>query len=346
VNSGEHIWVVILAAGEGSRVRDLTRDLWGRPAPKQYASIDGKTTLLGTTLERAKRITHPERIVPVVAVQHRRWWSPLLAEIPRKNVVVQPENRGTAAGILLPLLWITERDPHARLVILPSDHAVASEEALHRAIMEALLGTASADVGLVLLGIRPERPEPGCGWILPHPGGRNGLLPIASFQEKPTAAAAASLRDRGALLNSFIVIAEGGFLLDLFETALPQLWQPLYPAFNERSESSAWERELAGLYDSVPVLDFSRDFLERTAERCWVFPVPACGWLDLGTPERLTRHLTGRGQPTREDQPPLAQGGQQPQPGEHRPPKRRKRPGGLETDFRPVTATGALEERI
>jgi mannose-1-phosphate guanylyltransferase len=64
MNSNQHIWVVILAAGEGERLRDLTRDRWGQPAPKQYSTIDGQTTLLRTTLERARKIASPERIVP------------------------------------------------------------------------------------------------------------------------------------------------------------------------------------------------------------------------------------------------------------------------------------------
>ena len=295
MNSNQHIWVVILAAGEGQRVRDLTRDRWGQPAPKQYSTFGGSRTFLGTTLERAKKIAPPERIVAIVAAQHRQWWATELAAIPRENVIVQPENRGTAAGILLPLLWITERDPDAQLVILPSDHGVASEDTLHTAINDALLGTASAHAGLVLLGVTPERPETGYGWIVPSPGEHGGLHPVASFREKPDAAAAASLFSHGALLNSFILIADGRFLLNLFETALPQLWRPMHPVFNERSNNSERRRELDDLYGSIPVLDFSKDLLERTAEELWVYPVPACGWLDLGTPDRLTRHLLARG---------------------------------------------------
>jgi len=295
--SNEHIWAVILAAGEGERVRGLTRDRWGHAAPKQYASIDGSTTLLGITVERAKKLSPLERIVPIVAEQHQRWWATELAEIPPENVIVQPENRGTAAGILLPLLWITERDPDALLVILPSDHGVASEDTLHTAIMNALLGTASARAGLVLLGVTPERPEPGYGWILPRPGERDGLHPIATFREKPDAAAAASLLGRGALLNSFILIADGRFLLNLFETDLPQLWQPLHPVFDEGWDRPERNRDLSRLYRSIPVLDFSKDLLERSAEKLWVYPVPACGWLDLGTPDRLTRHLSGQDRP-------------------------------------------------
>ncbi len=295
MQSNEHVWVVILAAGAGKRVKGLTRDRLGLPAPKQYSMIDDRSTLLDITLKRAKKIAPPERIVAIVARQHRRWWETELAGLPTRNVIVQPENRGTAAGILLPLLWITGQDPDARLVVLPSDHGVASEETLNTAITDAVACVPFPDSEMVLLGVRPERPETGYGWIVPRPWFGRRLRPVASFREKPDPAAAASLFERGALLNSFILVAGGRFLLDLFETALPDLWRSFHPALRDAQNGSWIEHDLAQFYRSVPTLDFSKDLLERTAGLLWVHPVPACGWLDLGTPERLTDHLIAHG---------------------------------------------------
>jgi mannose-1-phosphate guanylyltransferase len=238
--------------------------------------------------------------VSIVAAQHRRWWATELAEFPRENVISQPKNRGTAAGILLPLLWIAERDPDARVVILPSDHDVASEATLHTAIMDTLLGNASSCARLVLLGVRPEGPETGYGWIVPSPGEQGPFHAVASFKEKPDATTAASLVGLGALLNCFIMIADLRSLLELFQTELPQLWGSLYPVFHGRAHDPERQRQLAELYASIPIFDFSKDLLERTTADLWVYPVPACGWLDLGTPERLARHLHARGRQTRD----------------------------------------------
>ena len=296
MHSNKHLWVVILAAGEGKRVKDLTRDRWGLPAPKQYSLINGQSTLLDATLERAKKLTPAERIIAVVARQHRRWWVSELADLPPKNVIAQPENRGTAAGILLPLLWITERDPHARLVFLPSDHGVASEETLHESIADAVSCAPSSNSEMILLGVQPERPETDYGWIVPKPWGEKRLRRVARFREKPSPATAAALFEQGALLNSFILVAGGRFLLDLFETALPQLWRSFQPVFDQARDSSRLGRNLDHLYDSVPTLDFSKDLLEQAAGSLWVHTVPACGWLDLGTPERLSGHLISQGQ--------------------------------------------------
>ena len=294
--TNNHLWVIILAAGEGKRVRRLTRDRWGLPAPKQYSLIDGRSTLLETTIERAKMIAPPERIVAVVARQHRRWWISELADIPTKNVISQPENRGTAAGILLPLLWITRRDPNARLVILPSDHGVASEQTLHMATTGAITCVPCSDSKMVLLGVQPEGPETGYGWIVPRRGDDNGLRPVASFHEKPDAETAASLLTQGGLLNSFILISGGRFLLDLFETEMPQLWRAFEPVIHETGTSPSTERDMSQSYKSIPNLDFSKDLLERAPDKLWVYPLPACGWLDLGTPKRLASHLMAQGQ--------------------------------------------------
>ncbi len=83
-------WALVLAAGEGSRVRDFTRDRRGNCAPKQYTSTDGRVTLLGATLRRARRIVPSEQIVTIVAAHHERWLKSELDGVPSDNITVQP----------------------------------------------------------------------------------------------------------------------------------------------------------------------------------------------------------------------------------------------------------------
>src|SRR5262245_39381555 len=122
-------WALVLAAGDGTRLRELTTRN-GIATPKQYCSLRGGRSLLGDVLARAGRCVPRRRIVVVVAEQHRRFWERELADFPPENIVVQPSNRGTAAGILLPLLTVLERDPGARLAVLPSDHFVVRESVM------------------------------------------------------------------------------------------------------------------------------------------------------------------------------------------------------------------------
>src|SRR5262245_53150295 len=120
-------WAVVLAAGEGKRLWALTTDASGVAVPKQFCSLRDGPSLLHEALQRAEAVTHRERICAVVAQQHARWWHDQLEALPRSNLIVQPENRGTAIGILLALLHVIERDPYAVVVLLPSDQHVENE---------------------------------------------------------------------------------------------------------------------------------------------------------------------------------------------------------------------------
>ena len=123
-------WAVVLAAGDGNRLRSLTTDSQGNSTPKQFCSLNGGPSLLQLALRRVARVAPSSRITTIVAAQHETWWRGELDFAPVSNVVVQPSNRGTAVGALLPLLRILARDPGANVVFLPSDHFVADEPTL------------------------------------------------------------------------------------------------------------------------------------------------------------------------------------------------------------------------
>jgi hypothetical protein len=94
-------WVVILAGGDGRRLGSLTINTDGVSASKQYCSLNGGTSLLQLSLQRALRLVPRERIVLVVTEARRRCWQPNLFALRRSSGV--PSNRGTGLGILLPL---------------------------------------------------------------------------------------------------------------------------------------------------------------------------------------------------------------------------------------------------
>jgi mannose-1-phosphate guanylyltransferase len=279
------VWVIVLAAGEGRRLSALTRDASGASLPKQYCSFGRERPMVWWAIDRALSVAPPERIVTVVAREHRVLWERALEGLPRENVVVQPRNRGTAAGILLPLIEILRRDPDATVVVLPSDHEVADEAALESSF-ELAIDEAGREPGrLVLLGITPDEVDAEYGWILPGRRRSATASEVEVFVEKPSAAVAASLLLDGAVWNSFMFAANGRALLRLYARALPELLKSFWSDLGDAPGA------LDELYDRLGSHDFSRDLLERVADELALVVVPPCGWSDLGTPARLTRFL-------------------------------------------------------
>jgi len=274
----------VLAGGEGRRLSGITRAAAGRHVPKQFCNFGTGRSLIGRTLDRALTLVPHDRVVVVVTAAHREWWEHELDVLPSENVVVQPSSRGTAAGILLPLLHIAARDPEATVVVLPSDHHVEDESLLARSVEDAVEALARHPDHVVLLGIEPEHPDPEYGWVLPGRPDDGPTRAVAAFVEKPVELEAMRLMTRGALWNSFMFAARVAALLEMFDRRLPDLLGSL------RGEwKAAPPDRLADLYGALPARDFSRTVLEPLPERLRVLPVPACGWTDLGTPERLAR---------------------------------------------------------
>jgi mannose-1-phosphate guanylyltransferase len=242
----------------------------------------------------------------VVASQHARWWRDSLSSLPLANLFVQPENRGTALGILLALLHILERDDLARVLVLPSDHHVSNEPALSAAMEQAVVRVRKEAAAIVLLGMTPEEPDPDLGYIVPALGGGDRFASVASFVEKPTSTAARALIARGALWNSFIVAAYAPSLLGVIEQHDPALVERMRAAV-EKSRAQREPGALAGLYSSLPTIDFSGQILQGREPMLRVLRVPPCGWTDLGTVERVGKSLRGGGAAPRGA--PLAAGG-------------------------------------
>ena len=283
-------WAIVLAAGAGTRLRLLTTNPAGIPVPKQYCSLDSGPSLLEQALARAFSVVPRWRTSVVVAEQQVQWWAPLAREL-HGTVAVQPEDRGTAIGILLALIRILERDPNARVVILPADHHVIDERALTRTLRNAIGALLYGHAEIVLLGVAPEGPDPELGYIVPAGLGVSGLLGIAKFVEKPARAHAARLIAAGALWNTFIVVANGRELLELLRGCEPTVVADLQRCLQDGLSDDGPTPALRELYRRLPVLDFSRDVAQWNSAAFSALRAPACGWTDLGTVDRVRKAL-------------------------------------------------------
>ncbi len=287
-------WALVLAAGEGKRLQSLTTAASGAVVPKQFFSLRDSPSLLREALSRAAAVASTSQIVTVVAEQHRRWWEPQVGSLPAENVIVQPANRGTANGILLPLLHIIGRAPSAQIVVLVSDHHVAEEAIPASAMRQAPEQTQWRFDETVLLGLEPEESNPQLGYIVPgrsdSSDGR-GALQVLQFIEKPTTIQARELIEHGGLWNSFILASSAQALLTLVQRRIPSIVSEMRAALQRDRSTSIQGTALPELYDELPTIDFSRDILQGQEAYLRVLPVPQCGWSDLGTPESVAQAL-------------------------------------------------------
>lgn len=289
-----NVWSLVLAAGDGTRLRSLTTRPCGTPVPKQFCSLNGGRTLLEEAVGRAGSLVPGERIAAIVAQQHREFWSEQLAHLSPGNVIVQPRNKGTGIGILFPLLHIAARDPQARIVLLPADHYVRDEFALRQSVRIALQRVEQDPSAPVLLGIQPDHVDPELGYILPGLRDARGSRSVARFIEKPTAAVAGDIIAQGGLWNAFIIAASVQTLIDLYmprhAPLVMEMRVILSRALSAGAAGAGWS-SIVSMYERFPTLDFSRDLLEGAAEALRVVAVPPCGWSDLGTPKRVGETL-------------------------------------------------------
>jgi mannose-1-phosphate guanylyltransferase len=297
---GGDLWAVVLAGGEGTRLRALTRYLYGEERPKQFAVLTGSKSLLRQTLERVTRLIPPSRTVIVTQASHDRYLAAELTGFPDIHVLAQPCDRGTAAGALLPAHWIRARDPRAVVAVFPADHFILEEDVFMRHVAEVTAYVRAHPDGLVLLGVPPTDADPDYGWI--EPGARIGwagpdpVHRIRGFREKPTEESARRLYALGGLWNTFVFVASAATLVDAGRECVPLLHDRLVRmGVFAGMHYEPWALRQAYLF--APAADFSRAVLESPGLTLAVAEVAAYTWCDLGTAERVARTLRSLGGP-------------------------------------------------
>jgi mannose-1-phosphate guanylyltransferase len=283
----KNLYCVILAGGDGRRLRALTRHVSGDERPKQFCPFLGGSTPLCVTRRRVAQRVDRERTFFVVTRQHNRYYSELLADAPCSRVLVQPKNRGTAAAVLLSLFRLTQIDAQSSVVFLPSDHYFCDENGFLEAVDDAFERSEGCGNPLVLLGARPSHPEVEYGWIepgspVPSADGIRECYRVTRFWEKPTASVARGLLDLGCFWNTFVMVGRAQAFLELVQSAAPELFE-MFRRFHVGSCDRSAER----LYRRIPIVDFSKTILANGTASLAVTDMGDVGWSDLGQPQRV-----------------------------------------------------------
>ena len=292
---------VVLAAGEGKRLQPFVQRMRGDSLPKQYVRFVGNRSLLEQTFQRAEKVISPQHVFTVVSKQHLGY-SEVRRQVlsrPAGTVVVQPVNKETGPGVLLPLMHIFKRFPESTVAIFPSDHFITEEELFMSHVDLAFRVVERHPSYVILLGIEPSTVEPEYGYIVP--GGRVGFLNplpvrgVSQFVEKPSQRRAEELIERGGLWNTMVMVFKVKILLDLMWGVAPALYgsfKSIHEAIGSAKEMDVVERA----YRNMEPVNFSAGLLAGfPMENLLVLPVRGVGWSDWGTERRIVTSLKKNG---------------------------------------------------
>lgn len=284
----EYMTPVVLAGGSGTRLWPLsTPDI-----PKQFAI----KTASGLSLfqETLQRVAHRGMFLPPLVVTHHRYEALLVSELhaidcQHAAVIYEPQARNTAAAIMLAACKLSAQDPHALMLVLPSDHHIDAPEEWMAVLPEAL---AAAQQGhIVTFAITPTAPETGYGYIEKGAllDGHAAVHGIARFVEKPDVATAAAFIAQGGYgWNSGMFLMRASTVIEEIRLHAPELEAACLQAFaHARHEGNGCYPQALAL-EHCPSIAFDRAVMEHT-KRGAVIAV-AMGWRDLGSWEALAAH--------------------------------------------------------
>lgn len=285
-----HLWGIVLAGGSGKRLLEFTKQLYGYPRPKQYCVIHGARSMLEHTLDRARLLISPDRLLTVILKSHRKYVEEINHDQPSEAFVIQPECRDTGPGLLLPLLKIHHMDPKSVVVVLPSDHFILGDKVFMKSVKQATDFVESYPEFMVLIGVKPHRSEAEYGWIEPGKGiiSYRGeiIYPVHRFLEKPPPEMVEVLRSNGCLWNTFVLVGQTSTFLQHIQKHMPEVFTT-FKSIQEAFNSSREEEAIESAYLSIPSVNFSRSVLEHVSKYLYVLEVSGIYWNDWGNEDRI-----------------------------------------------------------
>ena len=292
-----NFYPVILAGGRGTRFWPLSR----KKRAKQLLALDGKQTMIQQTVARLLPLAPAKRFWIITNDDLRGAITKQLPRLPRAQVLAEPVGRNTAPAIGLAAFLLLREDPNAVIGMFPSDHVIA-EEKRYRETLQRGIEIAAAGENIVVIGIRPSRPETGYGYIEAGSAFAGEVLRVRRFTEKPDSVKAAEFMAAGNYFwNSGMFLWSARTLANALREHLPRtadLVEEIAGAFG----TSRFARTFRKLYPKCENISVDYAVLEPRSAKGEqagnIFCLPAdFGWNDLGSWTALHEHHSSKSKP-------------------------------------------------
>lgn len=269
---------VIMAGGSGTRFWPLST----KTKPKQFLRLFGDRSMIQSTVDRLEGVVQPENCMVVTNSRYTEMVKTQLPDIPDRYIIGEPVARNTAPCIAAAAQILYNRNPNAVMLVLPADHHITNVNVFESLLKEAVK-IASAGESLVTIGIRPNRPETGYGYIHFNAKSRQSInthdfFEVQNFTEKPDLETARDFLESGEFLwNSGMFIWKAETILKAFKKYQGEIYENL--KYLRKDELTQDDIDL--FYHACPSISVDYGIMEK-AEKVLVLPGDF-GWNDVGS---------------------------------------------------------------
>lgn len=273
---------LIMAGGKGERFWPLSTD----EKPKQFLNLFGEKTMIQMTVERLKDIIPNENIFIVTGERYKDIVKKQLPDISEENIILEPMGRNTAPCIALSAFYINDKFKNANIAVLPADHLIVDVDNFQKVLKKAFSFVDNNKDAIVTLGIKPDRPETGYGYIKYIQEDdvkiNDSVLKVEKFVEKPDFETAKRYLEEGVYLwNAGIFIWNTKTILENTKKFLPNTYEILKNIYNDKEL-------LKENYKNVDNISVDFGIMEH-ADSIYVIP-SEFGWDDVGSWTSIERH--------------------------------------------------------
>ncbi len=276
---------LIMAGGKGTRFWPVSTE----EKPKQFLNLLGNKSMLQMTVERVKDYIDIDRIFICTSDSYKELVKEQLPNISERNIIIEPFGMNTAPCIALSSLIIERYFPNSNIIVLPADHLIGKQEEFIKVIKIGMDFVNDNSDSLITLGIEPNRPETGYGYIKLGEKNyqKNTIQKVEKFEEKPNYEKALKYLETGKYLwNSGIFIWNSRNIINLIKKFLPNTYESL-KAVSDCNEKYIQEI-INENYINTDSISIDYGIMEKV-DRIWVIPCNF-GWDDVGSWSSLERY--------------------------------------------------------
>lgn len=287
-NENKDFCALIMAGGKGTRFWPKSTE----DKPKQFLNLIGKKTMIQETFERIRNIIPANKIFVVTCSKYENLVKEQLPELPEKNIIIEPVGRNTAPCILLASLYIKQIYSNTNIVVLPSDHIINKTKEFCDIVNVANSFLKSNTDGIVTIGIKPNRPETGYGYIeySNESSELNGkrVIKVNKFVEKPDIEKAKEyLRKGNYLWNAGMFVFNVDYMLKELQDKFNETYNLLKDLPN--IESLEYKEKLNEQYPKCESISIDYAVMEKSNN---IYVIEGdFGWDDIGTWMALQRYI-------------------------------------------------------